>query len=182
MSDDVQRYMMYYDDLVPDDKGTWIRLEDYESLRVRIESLEQALAKASLRTQELEESLRIDEATIAAWNTRFRGRHLFSADQIDAAWDRRGMCDTLADEEHLDGTLAELGIVACEECGGSGEYIAATDPDGRQWPDCCPTCHGHRWVKVQTKPRVPFVCEGEWIITSQLVDKCGQFGTGDDDE
>ena len=54
MSDDVQRYMMYYDDLVPDDKGTWIRLEDYESLRARIESLEQALAKASLRTQELE--------------------------------------------------------------------------------------------------------------------------------
>ena len=112
----------------------------------------------------------------------FRNGHLVTYKQIDKAWDRRGMCDTLADEEHLDGTLAELGIVACEECGGSGEYIAATDPDGRQWPDCCPTCHGHRWVKVQTKPRVPFVCEGEWIITSQLVDKCGQFGTGDDDE
>ena len=36
MSDDVQRYMMYYDDLVPDDKGTWIRLEDYESLRAEL--------------------------------------------------------------------------------------------------------------------------------------------------
>ena len=43
MSDDVQRYMMYYDDLVPDDKGTWIRLEDYEALRADLAECREAI-------------------------------------------------------------------------------------------------------------------------------------------
>ena len=49
MSDDVQRYMMYYDDLVPDDKGTWIRLEDYEALRAELNAREGVIS--DLRSQ-----------------------------------------------------------------------------------------------------------------------------------
>ena len=82
MSDKVQRFTQYYDDVVLDDNGELVSFGDYELLRAevkdlrsmdshadltidrlqaalaakdkRIDSLEQALAKASLRTQELE--------------------------------------------------------------------------------------------------------------------------------
>ena len=123
MSDDVQRYMMYYDDLVPDDKGTWIRLEDYEALRVRID-----------------EQLASGEVV------------LLTRGQIDAAWERlmyyknsKEFKDQLIWQ--CIGTILEpFNIVACEECGGSGvvrEHERGYE-DGVE--DTCPSCNGHGWV------------------------------------
>ncbi len=43
-------------------------------------------------------------------------------------------------------TLEVFHIFRCEGCGGSRKYIAATDENGRPWPDCCPDCNGHGWT------------------------------------
>ena len=185
MSDDVQRYMMYYDDLVPDDKGTWIRLEDYEALRSeltsavakqqidekqcddmtetagqlavelaakdkRIEELELALAKASLRTQELKKELSLVEEEL--FYPDKHGYAIITFDQIDAAWER--LMYYKNSKEFKDqliwqciGTILEpFNIVACEECGGSGvvrEHERGYE-DGVE--DTCPSCNGHGWV------------------------------------
>ena len=78
-----------------------------------------------------------------------------SAEQIDSAWKMvRGW-------RYEGGTTGEdlrlwmfifkrLGIVECEECGGSGErdrsmYQPNGDPTDPT-PDECPACHGHGWV------------------------------------
>ena len=83
---------------------------------------------------------------------------LLTQGQIDAAWGQKYFYDG------VDGPLIRanlVNIVACEKCGGSGIPTPYEVGSG----ESCPTCHGHGW-----------------IITSQLVDKCGRFGTGDADE
>ena len=90
----------------------------------------------------------------------FRNGHLVTYKQINAAW-----ADAWGKYRGTDSTagfssLEKVGIVACEECGGSGGI-----PEGGNIRTC-PSCDGHGWR----------------IKTSPLVDKCGQFGTGDDDE
>ena len=89
--------------------------------------------------------------------------------KIDAAWKDLhkdiawGKSERELHEQYRDvvlAYLAVLNIVACEECGGSGQ--GGGDPKALTescWP--CEPCHGHGW-----------------IITSQLVDKCGRIGTG----
>jgi DnaJ-class molecular chaperone len=69
---------------------------------------------------------------------------LITTEQIDAACRVASQTDSWA-------TLFPLGIERCEGegCYGSGEYIAAIDPDGRQWPDKCPGCNGHGWVRSE---------------------------------
>ena len=129
----------------------------------RIESLEQALAKASLRTQELENTKAVVEymnakgAFITTEQLASGEVVLLTQGQIDAAWDAVVVNPT--DQGMRAHEVVEmLGIVACEECGGSGVLT----PDGL--PDReCPSCHGHGW-----------------IITSVDVDKYGRIGTGEE--
>ena len=97
----------------------------------------------------------------------FRNGHLVTYKQIDAAWtfviDPPGYLSQDA-KDAVRAALSAIHVVACDECGGSGALQQfMVEPSVNQGE--CPSCHGHRW-----------------IITSQLVDKCGQFGTGDDDE
>ena len=97
----------------------------------------------------------------------FRNGHLVTYKQIDAAWtfviDPPGYLSQDA-KDAVRAALSAIHVVACDECGGSGALQQfMVEPPVNQGE--CPSCHGHRW-----------------IITSQLVDKCGQFGTGDDDE
>ena len=93
----------------------------------------------------------------ATWN-KWYGAHMTRAatfittEQIDAAWNRiqnlklewnrNSWVSSLQQATYLVQALAFFGIVACEECGGSGEW-----PDPRPAKDePCPSCHGHGWV------------------------------------
>ena len=97
----------------------------------RIESLEQALAKASLRTQELEDDNR-REWLIGFAELEGTTMVPISHAQIDAAWKV-----ATSEEPYADDCLAELHIVACEECGGGVS---------KAWDNGCPSCHGHGWI------------------------------------
>ena len=126
----------------------------------RIESLEQALDKASLRTQELERELSFAEdelyypdkygcVVITTEQLASGEVVLLTQGQIDNAWKV-----ATGEEPYADDCLAELHIVACEECGGGVS---------KAWDNGCPSCHGHGW-----------------IITSVDVDKYGRIGTGEE--
>ena len=69
---------------------------------------------------------------------------LLTQDQIDAAWEHTDNEPPRSNEALA--TLAELGIVACEKCGGSGR--GETEHAGAlgefEW--VCDSCHGHGWV------------------------------------
>jgi len=121
------------------------RFQQLDAALKRIESLEQALAKASLRTQELEQDRErgLEE----------RGYHIITTDQIDAAWEyvqnilfaTKGNADFKRFAKEI---FERIGIVACEECGGSGvvrEHERGYE-DGVE--DTCPSCHGHGWKEV----------------------------------
>jgi len=170
MSDKVQRFTQYYDDVVLDDNGELVSFGDYELLCARteeleeklqqavhivddkderIESLEQALAKASLRTQELKKELSLVEEEL--FYPDKHGYAIITFDQIDAAWER--LMYYKNSKEFKDqliwqciGTILEpFNIVACEECGGSGvvrEHERGYE-DGVE--DTCPSCNGHGW-------------------------------------
>ena len=129
MSDDVQRYMMYYDDLVPDDKGTWIRLEDYEALRVRIEELDE------------------DNSAMLELLSPKAG-YFITDDQIDAAWVRTTENDWSDYVPGVIDALGDFGIIACEDCGGSGDSA----PMASLKPEVCSSCHGHGWI-LDNAPR-----------------------------
>ena len=84
----------------------------------------------------IEELERILDDTIGIDNISF------THEQIDAAWEK---IDDLQDVGLRIGAYAayrELGIVACEECGGSGDSA----PMASLKPEVCPSCHGHGWV------------------------------------
>jgi len=92
-----------------------------------------------------------------------RGYHIITTDQIDAAWKV-----ATSEEPYADDCLAELGIVACEECGGSRvhrawDFYPNEKPHDGQTLSFCESCHGHGW-----------------IITSVDVDKYGRIGTGEE--
>ena len=142
----------------------------------RIESLEQALAKASLRTQELEEAY--DRLLREGWmewkkagqpgdweQSATKGRLSVSYDAIDAMWKYINRLK-IAGDNHCSSlavvikeVLALAGIVACEECEGMGNYQEIRNFN---WTEC-ESCHGHGWV-----------------ITSVDVDKYGRIGTGEE--
>jgi len=68
--------------------------------------------------------------------------------QIDAAWgllrNLESIPSTHSDTAH--DILECIGIIACEECGGSGEKDEYPDPnDDLPAPGPCPSCNGHRW-------------------------------------
>jgi len=133
------------------------RFQQLDAALKRIESLEQALAKASLRTQELEQDRErgLEE----------RGYHIITTDQIDAAWEyvqnilfaTKGNADFKRFAKEI---FERIGIVACEKCGGSGSYTGTDEDHDRPVQRNCKACHVHGWV-----------------ITSVDVDKYGRFGT-----
>lgn len=98
------------------------------------------VAKAKERIEELE-SRDIGE-DIQAFN-RAHGIYEITTDQIDAAWEYAQKEDTTQAE--AEECLSLLGIVACEECGGSGE--SPQTPKNPPMIDPCPSCHGHGWRK-----------------------------------
>ena len=68
--------------------------------------------------------------------------------QIDAAWgllrNLESIPSTHSDTAH--DILECIGIIACEECGGSGEKDEYPDPnDDLPAPGPCPSCNGHGW-------------------------------------
>jgi len=91
----------------------------------------------------------------------FRNGHLVTYKQIDAAWEFNEDSSPEIKAHGRAMLYSCFKVDACEKCGGSGIPTPYEVGSG----ESCPTCHGHGW-----------------IITSQLVDKCGRFGTGDADE
>lgn len=98
-------------------------------------NLQAELADANKRIEELEKR-------DATWN-KWYGAHMKRAAifiteaEIDAAW-------RTSFSWHA---LEPLGIVACSECGGAGEFpdrVQAWDVPGAPIPECEP-CHGHGW-------------------------------------
>jgi len=87
---------------------------------------------------------------------------LVNTRQVDLSW-KDAQASSYNLETKLD-LLWELGIVECEECGGSGiiqHLETPLEPGGDYgWNQKCPDCHGHGW-----------------IITSVDVDKYGRNGT-----
>jgi len=98
-------------------KGAWQLAEELAEAKRHIEELEQD------RERGLEE----------------RGYHIITADQIDAAWEHFAKNKELRPYSRAGAECAmkELGIVACEECGGGVS---------KAWDNGCPSCHGHGWV------------------------------------
>jgi len=66
---------------------------------------------------------------------------LLKQGQIDKAW-RLAVQDETLGTTGAFAILRKLGIVACEECGGSGWIGANEAGDTKD----CPSCHGHGWV------------------------------------
>jgi len=75
--------------------------------------------------------------------------HIITNDQIDAAWkiatQKTGPWAKFQDEimgetEGACKVLSIFNIVACEECGGSGNWSSTSGAK-------CPSCKGHGWVK-----------------------------------
>ena len=167
-----------YEPSVPmhqDHRGGWVKLRDYNLLRAelaekdkRIESLEQALAKASLRTQEMEEAYKAVTKTIHHPPGTY---HIITTEQlasgevvlltqgqIDAAWKSAWDEDSFDWRNAAERALEKFGILRCEECRGSGEVIEGGKLCGLLVE--CESCGGHGW-----------------IIMSVDVDKYGRFGT-----
>ena len=111
----------FHDIVVQKDK----RIEDMKFDHEQITALEVTERdRMRRRIEELEQdrSLGLEE----------RGYHIITTEQIDAAW-----------EWNVLEIMAELNIVACEECGGCGSMWAPWD---EQVPITCHSCHGHGWV------------------------------------
>ena len=98
----------------------------------------------------IEELERILDDTIGIDNISF------TTEQIDAAWNRiqnlklewnrNSWVSSLQQATYLVQALAFFGIVACEECGGSGKKESRSSSMREEpmlWT--CPTCDGHGW-------------------------------------
>ena len=86
--------------------------------------------------------------------------HIITTEQIDKAWEFNEDSSPEIKAHGRAMLYSCFKVDACEKCGGSGKL-----DNGPGYPVYCDECEGHGW-----------------IITSQLVDKCGRLGTGDDDE
>jgi len=62
--------------------------------------------------------------------------------KIDAAWKSAWDEDSLDWRWAAERALEEIGIMRCDECGGSGWIGANEAGDTKD----CPSCHGHGWV------------------------------------
>jgi len=74
------------------------------------------------------------------------GRYVITTEQIDAAWNL--VMDTGEDGRINSGaeqSLARVGIVRCEGCGGCGQVQVYTKDDDYD-ADGCPDCDGHGWM------------------------------------
>jgi len=72
------------------------------------------------------------------------GVYKITTEQLDAAWCLAVQDETLGTTGAF-AILRELGIVACEECGGSGRVPCGTPSHIDCW-DTCDGCDGHGWV------------------------------------
>ena len=71
--------------------------------------------------------------------------------RIDMLWKRRSFYIGAA-LAAIDDCLAAIYVVACEECGGSGEVMKRREyffdtGNSIDSPEDCPDCHGHGWIK-----------------------------------
>lgn len=112
--------------------GSWQRKYCIE-IRYEIERLRQCI-------EELEEErnqLRQFQQSLHPTGLRdyMKTYYVITDAQIDAAW-----------AQGFD-ALAELGIVRCEECGGSGEGGMRYDGSPVPVEENCHDCNGHGWVK-----------------------------------
>ena len=112
---------------------------DLKRAAITIERLRAELAEKDKRIAELER----ESEWKAMKQPLCADCHIITTEQIDAAWETRhwGTVPNQT-EEHVDDALERLGIVACEECGGSG---IPTPYEIGSW-ESCPSCHGHGWV------------------------------------
>ena len=153
MSDKVQRFTQYYDDVVLDDNGELVSFGDYELLRAEVKDLRSMDSHADLTIDRLQAALAAKDKRIeelekeSEWKAMKQllcaDYHIITTEQTDAAW---GIVDSFLDEGRgAAEALAIFGIVACEECGGSGvvrEHERGYE-DGVE--DTCPSCNGHGW-------------------------------------
>ena len=100
------------------------------------------------RIEELEKDVRrewligYDEAHT---ETEKKAHHITDA-QIDAAW--KWVPDVIVKQRGMlvEPALAELGILRCEGCGGSGVAVVQAGPDiHEKMQDECPDCNGKGW-------------------------------------
>ena len=70
--------------------------------------------------------------------------HIITDAQIDGAWRWALFHSEQYVREAIIEALRRIGIVRCEECGGSG---VVADPTDDRVANKCPTCNGHGWVK-----------------------------------
>jgi len=141
---------------------TALEVTERDRMRRQIEELEEALSKSIMHQKELDRCVHITTEQLASGEVV-----LLTQGQIDAAWETRHW-GTVPDhtEEHVDDALERLGIVACEECGGSGErdrsmYQPNGDPTDPT-PDECSSCHGHGWVWKETTG-ADLMASGDWV-------------------
>jgi len=102
-------------------------------LSARVEELEEALSKSIMHQKELDRCAHITTEQLASGEVV-----LLTQGQIDWAWRVAS-----SEEPYTDDCLAELGIVACEECGGSGMI---GNPSSSDQVCICHDCGGHGWV------------------------------------
>jgi len=164
MSDDVERLAKYYDDLVPDDNGEFVRFKDYERLRAERDRLASQLRLATIRIEELgkESEWKAMKQLVCA------DYHIVPADKIDAA--RKRMKKLMASEntaEHFMGRGIEaalrqdFGIVECDHPVIEGE--SAEDRAARI--AACESCHGHGWDVKDAEVEPEF----QWFEPPELV-------------
>lgn len=133
-----------------------------------IERFRTKLDKANKRIEELERELKLCEEEL--YYPDKHGCHIFTNAEIDAAWKmvqgwRHAGASTAVDYRLWMMIFAAFGIVACEECGGSGSVMEAEPThvcggDEERCHRCCPVpvpveAHcpgcakftGHGWVR-----------------------------------
>ena len=121
-----------------ENKAAWDSAE-YNAQRAR---------DAEKRIEELHED---NDALIAQLSPK--AGYFFTDEQLDAAWEyvqnilfaTKGNADFKRFAKEI---FERIGVVACEECGGSGvvrEHERGYE-DGVE--DTCPSCHGHKWKKT----------------------------------
>jgi hypothetical protein len=122
---------------------------DVKRLQKVVEQSQSVAEVALARVEELEKEQSRPDQPIGG------GEHVFTNEEIDAAWAvREDPTDLFTHTEltwlrnGIEAALNKLGIHRCEECDGDG-LAPHTDPrslneDDPQL-DRCPDCNGHRW-------------------------------------
>lgn len=128
-------------------------VEEVSLLRVKlaekdklIEEQDVQLSASIMRVKELErgQGLNLPKEADEPLPSKLVSMYAITDDQIDKAWRcYEDVRSTSCCAAVLRAAFYELGIGACKDCGGSGEFYV----NGAWSADKCPTCHGHGWRK-----------------------------------